>query len=347
MRRLFLSILILAASCRVNAAQAPVPAPVNPGKNAPKNEAELPELPRGKLDEGIFVQSGDLKIPFADVEKIVNLFLIAERKKSAKYVPSFDTLLRSRLQVAEILLRNAVLEKYARDNKLAATPEELEQFLKLHKKVLQTSNQTYEQWLSDSGMSDADFRRFQSAKIPLERQAGAAVTEQEIEAKFNELKIETPLRSVAHVLFQFKGADSAPKLLERTKDEARKMAEDALAQAKAGKDFAELARKSDDDATRANGGAVDWFPLKGAGAMVDAFGKAAYAIGKVGEHSPVVETPYGYHIIKLTGLREDEFRAQIRTFLANQKYKTLTEPLMQAALEKALFSDTLTRPEKK
>lgn len=69
-----------------------------------------------------------------------------------------------------------------------------------------------------------------------------------------------------------------------------------LNEIKAGKDFAEQAKKYGEDGTKDNGGDLGWF---GKGDMVPEFEKAVYAL-KPGELTQdLVETQYGYHIIKL------------------------------------------------
>jgi len=76
-------------------------------------------------------------------------------------------------------------------------------------------------------------------------------------------------------------------------------AEEALAQLKAGADFAELAKTySEDTATKDNGGDLGWFSR---GKMVREFEDAAFALENVGDITDIVKTSYGYHIIKLTG----------------------------------------------
>jgi hypothetical protein len=76
----------------------------------------------------------------------------------------------------------------------------------------------------------------------------------------------------------------------------RSKAEEVLKRVRAGEDFAKLAKEfSTDSVSAEKGGDLGWF---GPGDMVPEFEKAAYAL-KPGEISDVVETKFGYHIIKL------------------------------------------------
>jgi parvulin-like peptidyl-prolyl isomerase len=75
----------------------------------------------------------------------------------------------------------------------------------------------------------------------------------------------------------------------------RAKAEEVLRRARAGEDFAKLAQEFGTDGTKDKGGDLGWF---GPGQMNADFEKAAYAL-KPGEISDVVETSFGFHIIKL------------------------------------------------
>jgi parvulin-like peptidyl-prolyl isomerase len=87
----------------------------------------------------------------------------------------------------------------------------------------------------------------------------------------------------------------ASHVLVATKQKA--LAEKILAEAKAGANFAALAKKySTDTASKTKGGDLGYF---GHGTMVAPFDKAAFAM-KVGEIR-LVQSQYGWHIIKLTG----------------------------------------------
>lgn len=96
---------------------------------------------------------------------------------------------------------------------------------------------------------------------------------------------------VAHILIAF------PKDSARSKSEVLALAQDVYQKARAGDDFAELAKNySSDAASASNGGRL---PAFGPGEMVLPFEQAAFALQTPGQLSGLVETRYGYHIIKL------------------------------------------------
>lgn len=83
---------------------------------------------------------------------------------------------------------------------------------------------------------------------------------------------------------------------EKAKKEAKDKAEALLKKIKAGGNFAELAKaNSQDPGSAKQGGELGWFQK---GVMVKQFEEAAFALKK-GETSGLVETEFGYHIIKV------------------------------------------------
>ncbi len=105
------------------------------------------------------------------------------------------------------------------------------------------------------------------------------------------------MAAASHILVAYKGAMRAAETTTRSKEEAKKRAEEIAAKARKGEDFGKLAdENSDDPSVKINHGALGKFPRD---RMVKPFADATFAM-KPGEISVPVETPFGYHIIKRT-----------------------------------------------
>jgi parvulin-like peptidyl-prolyl isomerase len=103
--------------------------------------------------------------------------------------------------------------------------------------------------------------------------------------------------AASHVLIQYKGSMRASPDVKRTKDEAKKLAAEVLNKAKKGQDFAGLAKQySDEPGAKDRAGNLGKF---GKGQMVKPFSDAAFAL-KPGQVSDIVETDFGFHVIKRT-----------------------------------------------
>ena len=123
----------------------------------------------------------------------------------------------------------------------------------------------------------------------------AAVTDDEIQKHYNE-NLATQFTEkeqvrARHVLIKV-AQDASPEVREA----AKIMAEAVLKKAKAGEDFAELAKRySQDETTKDKGGDLGLFPK---GRMQKTFEDAAFALNP-GEVSDVISTSFGLHVIKV------------------------------------------------
>ena len=153
----------------------------------------------------------------------------------------------------------------------------------------------------------------------------ASVTGQQIERYYNDniQQFSTPEQVHAeHILLKTDGKDDAA---------VKKQAESLLAQAKGGANFEDLAKKySEDDASKAKGGDLDYF---GRGQMVKEFDDAAFA-AKPGDIVGPVKTQFGYHIIKVLDHRQAQTKplAEVRSQIEDQlKFEQAQDQAQKAA----------------
>ena len=101
--------------------------------------------------------------------------------------------------------------------------------------------------------------------------------------------------TASHILIRYAGALRTSAEITRTKDDARKLADDLWRKASApGADFAALANQyTEDPSGKGRGGKLGTFPR---GRMVPEFDKPLFEL-RPGEVSKVIETPFGFHII--------------------------------------------------
>lgn len=98
-------------------------------------------------------------------------------------------------------------------------------------------------------------------------------------------------RGISHILIK-----AEPEAAPEIKATARKKCEDLLAKVKAGANFADLARKNSDCPSKSKGGSLG--DCSNDGSLVKEFTAVAFKL-KEGEISDIVETQFGYHIIKI------------------------------------------------
>ena len=132
----------------------------------------------------------------------------------------------------------------------------------------------------------------------------------------------------SHILISVpENADAA------TRTQAKTKAQQILKDVKAGKDFAALAKQhSQDPGSAVNGGDLGFFQQ---GQMVGPFNDTAFSL-KPGAISDLVETQFGYHIIKVAEKQPgrtvplDEVRDKVEQFLQHQNRESQTDAFVKA-----------------
>ncbi len=216
--------------------------------------------------------------------------------------------------IIERLIDEKLMEQEVARAKVTITPVELraevEKLLAAHLERTGLSREQFESQLKGRGApaleellseraAAPELRRYMLQTRLFEKESAAELTVSttEIEAKYK-ADLSTVFTKPAtvrasHILVRSAKDDPAPK-----REEASKKAVSILADAKkAGADFAALARAHSEGPSAPGGGDLGYFPREGS--MVEDFAAAAFAL-KVGEMSGIVETQFGFHIIKLT-----------------------------------------------
>jgi len=213
---------------------------------------------------------------------------------------------------------------------LSVTDKELEQTYRRRNDKIKLAVVTFnaDSFRSQATASDGDVASYfeghkDDFKVPEKRKiryllldietmrAKVVVPEADIEKAYNSSieQYTTPEQvRASHILLKTEG---------KTDADVKAKAEALLKQAKAGADFAELAKKNSDDESNAkNGGDLDYF---GRGRMVPEFDQAVFAM-QPGQISDLVKTQYGYHIIKLVDKKNAATRplAEVRQQLSDQ-----------------------------
>jgi len=170
---------------------------------------------------------------------------------------------------------------------------------------------------------------------------GVQVTAKEIEDYYqaNPEKFIQPKRiKVRHILLRADTKDA--EALAKVRQKAESIREEALK----GKDFSQLAKQySEDPGTKDRGGDLGYISK---GQVVPEFEAAAFGL-KAGEISPVIQTAYGLHILKVDEIQEqqtdplDKARAQIQNLLQTRKAREIAHDEADQAYGAAVKEKTL------
>ncbi len=179
--------------------------------------------------------------------------------------------------------------------------------------------------------------------------ANVTVTDAQLHAYFEDQKKKNPEayvqpeeRRVSHILI----TATDPKDLAAAKAKA----ESIFKRAQAGEDFAKLAKEySQDPGSAKQGGDLGWSEAKD---WVKPFADAAFAM-KVGEIRGPVQTQFGYHILKLEGIRpatvktfdqsKNDLAAEYKRNEADKQFNDLQDKLADAALQNPTDIDAAGR----
>jgi len=305
-------------------APAAAPAPLPPAKPVP---AQLPDVVARVNGEAI--NKAELENAVKGLEGRAGGPVPADQRDRV-YRGVLDDMIAYRLLVQEVKARKIIVPESDIDAQIAQirgqfqTDAQFQQALTMQKMTLAA--------VRDDARSELGVEKLVETEI-----AGKIAVTPEAVTDFyqkNQDKFQQGARvRASHILIAVpETADAAAKQQAKTKAEA------VLKDLKGGKDFAAAAKESSQDPGSApSGGDLGFFEQ---GQMVPPFEQAAFAL-KPGAMSELVESPFGFHIIKVAEKQDarvvplEEAKPKIDEFLSGQNRQTQTQAFVSTLKAKA------------
>ena len=239
------------------------------------------------------------KIYVADVERVVSMIKDSEKTLQTGSEAAKKSLQDLRDSITENFIVQKLLVQEAKRQKIVIKDEDVEKGFKAFKEGY-GDDEAFKKAISAEGKSPAEVRRTLQEELMLREltsrmTADIQVTDADVRAFYvshpAEFKVPEAVRA-RHILIAY--PENASDIQKKA---ARAKAEDLLKKAMAkGADFSKLARENTDDlGTKDTGGDLD-FAIRGT--FLEPFEKAVFG-APLGVIPRVVETDYGYHVIRI------------------------------------------------
>lgn len=256
-------------------------------------------------EDVVIAKIGDKKIMMSDLKRMISYY-DAEKQKILEQQPQFKATILQRI------VQGMVLSKIARDSGFDKRPDIKEQ-IELMSNDLLASQYLLKEVVGKINVTEEDMSIYYKA---------------------HQDEFRTPeMVRARHILIKVDKSAS-----EDDKRKAREKAEDILKKVKAGEDFAKLASEfSDDPGSKNKGGDLGFFPK---GRMVPDFEKVAFSM-KPGEVSDIIETPFGFHIIKVEEKKEsilepyEKIKDKVKERVFNDFRKAKVDEYVEKAMKDA------------
>lgn len=256
-------------------------------------------------EDTVLAKIGDRKITMSDFNRMISYY-DADKQKALEQNPVFKATIIQRI------VQGMVISKIARDKGFDKRADIKEQIVLLSNDFLASEYLTKEV-VDKIKVTEDDMKLYY---------------------KMHNDELKTPeMVRARHILVMVDKSAS-----EDAKKKAKEKAESILKRAMAGEDFAKLASESSDDpGTKAKGGDLGFFPK---GRMIPEFEKAVFAL-KPGEVSGIVESQFGFHIIKVEEKKEpvlepyDKIKDKVRENVFNDFKKARVDEFVNKAMKDA------------
>ncbi len=242
---------------------------------------------------------------------------------------STDTLQSIHRDLVERFVEGHVMRGKAKSEDLDVDPAKVDQRLQKIKQKYQSEEQLKKR-LAQNNMTIDSLRSLIANRLQTQalQQQMADKAEDPTAEEVKAYSEENMRIRAQHILLR-----AGENASQAKKDSAREAAAALIDSAKAGGDFAELARRHSEGPSAKKGGDLGFFTRD---QMVDSFSEAAFALADSGDVAPEpVETRFGYHVIRLTNAGEPMDTTKARRQLTQERRKTAFDEELQKLLQDA------------
>ncbi|MGD9613570.1 MAG: peptidylprolyl isomerase [Kiritimatiellia bacterium] len=321
-----------AAPATESAAEAPAPVELALPDLAAAPAAPAPDVPALSAEEAAVVVAkvNGTDLTEGEIQKVLGLF---QKQMGARVPPEQLAAALPRLReriIEELVMRQIMLGEVAKQG-ISLTDTEFAE-IKSELAAELPPGTSLEAYMAETGTTEAEMREQMAVRkmIIAKAESLAKPTDEEIQKFYEENKegfAQGENVAASHILIKLDPADD-----EAAKTAKRARIEDLRKQALDGADFAELAQANSDCPSASAGGDLGSF---GRGQMVPEFEDAAFSqpVGSVGE---VVETQFGFHVIKVTDHQEakaidfNEAKTRISDILYSQKQQDAVKEYVES-----------------
>jgi parvulin-like peptidyl-prolyl isomerase len=281
------------------------------------SQSQTPEKPAAVVN-GETISRAEFELVFQHVPKPMVTLTEAQQKAL-------------KMELLGLMIDEMLLQQFLKKNVPAPEAAVVQKRINELEAAQKAKGRTLQDYYKESGQSDAKLRADITAAIQWNAYVKKKFTEAELKKHYDENKelFDGVLLRASHIAVKVPPASDV-KTKDAAKARLQSLRHEIIGR---GLDFSEAAKKHSQDPTAPNGGDLGYFPPRGDPAE---FIRAAASL-KVGQVSDVVQTEYGYHIVKLTERKPgkpttfDEVKDEVRVFYAEEFRQKLLADLRNAA----------------
>ena len=285
----------------------------------------LPASHRYYSNSQVYATIGDEEITGKDLKTVMEPIFYSNglQKLNDSEISSYES------NMLQYLVNMEVLYKEAEENNVEVTDDQVQQnYDQTISSINSEYNLTEEEYLDKFNLTEEKLKERIKKELMgatyLEQYSN--VSEEEAKNYYEKNKDDYKQVRASHILISNYDTDNK-EVSDEQKKKNKETAEEVLKLALDGEDFASLAKEVSDDSSASSGGDLGYFIEDD---MVSSFSKAAFSLEDGEIYPEVVETTSGYHIIKKTGEKEQDFddvKDDLITTLKNTKQTTLMQDL--------------------